>query len=38
MGKPVVSKRLIMRDWIDTDLQCSITLKVPDAKGEKLLA
>lgn len=25
--KPVVSKRLIMRDWIDTDIQESITLK-----------
>lgn len=25
--KPVVSKRLVMRDWIDTDIQRSITLK-----------
>lgn len=25
--KPVVSKRLVMRDWIDTDTQHSITLK-----------
>lgn len=25
--KPVVSKRLVMRDWIDTDTQRSITLK-----------
>jgi len=25
--KPVVSKRLVSRDWIDTDIQCSITLK-----------
>lgn len=25
--KPVVSKRLVMRDWIDTDIQQSITLK-----------
>lgn len=25
--KPVVSKRLVMRDWIDTDIQESITLK-----------
>lgn len=25
--KPVVSKRLVMRDWIDTDIQHSIALK-----------
>lgn len=25
--KPVVSKRLVMRDWINTDIQCSCTLK-----------
>lgn len=25
--KPVVSKRLVMRDWIDTDIQQSITLR-----------
>lgn len=25
--KPVVSKRLVMRDWIDTDIQQSITLQ-----------
>jgi len=27
LRKPVVSKRLVMRDWIDTDIQQSITLK-----------
>lgn len=38
MRKPVVSKRLVMRDWIDTDIQESITLKrgLTGAKPEKV--
>jgi hypothetical protein len=36
--KPVVSKRLVMRDWIDTDIQESITLKrgLTGAKPERV--
>jgi hypothetical protein len=36
--KPVVSKRLVMRDWIDTDIECSITLKrgLTGAKPERV--